>query len=295
MEFWMMNTLAATVIYGMLNFVFKMAAEKGYEADRVVNIVGLTVAGLSFATLLITTENSLALFTRPVLTYAMFNGFFFALGSLSKFAALKKAPAAIVFPLNRLNTVLVMLIGFQFFQESPRPIQILGMVTGLSVLVLITLEQRNHFKSSGDRVILWGVVFAVGSAIFTALSMTVGKLLAESSSNRLAYICVSYSLVFFFTLGKQSVVQRGVRWIPQLLDWHLLLYGVGIGTLNFVGYFLVLQAFGSGPISLSQAIFSSSILIPILLSRVFYHEKLTPLRIGALILAILSVVFISMK
>jgi len=282
-------------LYGLLNFLFKVAAEKGYTADLLVNLVGLTVSVLAFGTLIVTTENPLTQFTRPVLTYALFNGLFFALGSLAKFGALKKAPAAIVFPLNRLNTVLVMLVGFLFFQEAPRPMQIAGMVMGIGVLVLITLEQRNHFKSSGDRTLLLGVLFAVGSAVFTALSMTVGKLLAESSSNRLAYISVSYALVFLFTLGKQSVKQRGMQWLPQLLNGPMFLYGSAIGLLNFVGYFLVLQAFGSGPISLSQAIFSSSILIPIVLSRLFYHEKLTPMRMAAIALAILSVVFISMK
>lgn len=291
----MINTLAGTLLYGVLNFLFKVAAEKGYKADLLVNIVGLTVSVMALGTLFFTTENALAQFTRPVLTYAVFNGLFFALGSLAKFGALQQAPAAIVFPLNRLNTVLVMLVGFLFFHEAPRPMQMAGMAMGIGVLVMITLEQRSHFRSTGDRIILLGVLFAVGSAVFTALSMTVGKLLAESSSNRLAYICVSYALVFLFTLGKQCVVRRGVRWLPELLNPAMLLYGGSIGLLNYVGYFLVLQAFGSGPISLSQAIFSSSILIPILLSRLFYHERLTPMRLGAIVLAILSVVFISMK
>ncbi len=291
----MVNTLAATVLYGGLNFLFKMAAEKGYEADRLVNIVGLTVAVLALATLSVTSRQPLALFTRPVMIYALFNGFFFALGSLAKMGALKRAPAAIVFSLNRFNTVLVMLVGVAVFHEVPRPLQMLGMVTGLGVLALITFEHRADFRASGDRTILLGGAWAVGSAVFTALSMTVGKLLAESSSNRLAYICVSYALVFLFTLGKQSVARRGVTWIPELLDAKLCLYGAGIGVLNFAGYFLVLQAFGSGPISLSQAIFSSSILIPILLSRLLYHEKLTPMRLAAIGLAILSVVLISLK
>ena len=72
-------------------------------------------------------------------------------------------------------------------------------------------------------------------------------------------------------------------------------FGVAIGALNYAGYFLVLQAFGSGPISLSQAIFSSSIVVPILLTRWVYGEKLTPLRWAALGLALLSVVLIGAK
>jgi len=274
--------------------LYKVSAEKGYSSDRLVNVVGLTVASLSFLALVITESDPLALFTKPVLTFAAFNGMFYALGSLSKFGALKKAPASIVFPLNRLNTVLVMLIGILYFHEIPRPIQIPGIFLGLGVLVLITLEQRKSLVS-GNRTVLLGGMLALIAAVFTSLSMTVGKLMADTSSNRLAYICASYTLVFLFTLGKQSVAQRGVRWIPELFDIKLCGYGAAIGALNFVGYFLVLQAFGSGPISLSQGIFSSSILIPIFLSRWVYQEKLTPIRLAALVCAILSVIFISMK
>ena len=52
--------------------------------------------------------------------------------------------------------------------------------------------------------------------------------------------------------------------------------------------------FGSGPISLSQAIFSSSIVVPIVLSRWLYRETLTPLRVAAVGLAILSVVLMGL-
>ena len=56
-----------------------------------------------------------------------------------------------------------------------------------------------------------------------------------------------------------------------------------------------MQAFGSGPLSLSQAIFSSSIVVPILLTRWIYGEKLTLLRWAALALALLSVVLIGTR
>ena len=74
----------------------------------------------------------------------------------------------------------------------------------------------------------------------------------------------------------------------------MAVFGAAIGLLNFTGYFLVLQAFGSGPISLSQAIFSSSIVVPIVLSRWLYRETLTPLRVAAVGLAILSVVLMGL-
>jgi drug/metabolite transporter (DMT)-like permease len=293
MDPWIIYTLLATLLYGVLNFLFKAAAERGHDPDGLVNIVGLTVAILAFGTLLATTGTPATALTRDMLVYAFFNGLFFALGSLSKMAALKRAPAAVVFPLNRLNTVGVMLIGILFFAEAPRPLQWLGIAAGLGVLGLIVFEPRGGFSAARRAANKAGIALAAASAFFTALSMTVGKLLAESPENRLAYIGASYTLVFLFTLGRQTASRRRGNAPAIRPGRERLLFGGAIGGLNFAGYFLVLQAFGSGPISLSQAIFSSSILIPILLSRWLYHERFTPARTAALALAVLSVVLIS--
>ena len=267
MEPWVVYTVCATVLYGALNFLFKAAAERGHDTDGLVSVVGLAVAVMALGTLLATAPRPGAAFTGPVLGFAFFNGLFFALGSLAKYAALKRAPAAIVFPLNRLNTVAVMAIGFAFFGEAPRPMQGLGVAAGLGVLGTIAFEQRAHFRNARGSAMAAGILLALVGALFTALSMTVGKLMAETPGNRIAYIAASYALVWAFT-GTREAVRRHRRGQPRRrFGWELAGFGVAIGALNYVGYFLVLQAFGSGPISLSQAIFSSSIVVPILLSR----------------------------
>lgn len=295
MESWFIYTLLATLLYGVLNFLYKAAAERGHDADGLVNIVGLTVAGLAFGSLLATTPRPLAAITVPVLGYALFNGLFFALGALAKVGALKRAPAAVVFPLYRLNSVGVMMIGFVFFREVPRPVQVLGVLAGLGALGVVALESRTGPAGARGAVRAGGILLALAGALCTALSMTVGKLLADTSANRLAYIAVSYSLVFLFTWSRDAWRRRRLGWLPHRFGRGMALFGAAIGALNFIGYFLVLQAFGSGPISLSQAIFGSSILIPVLLSRVVYREKISRPQLAAIGLALLSMVLIGLR
>ena len=297
MEPWILSTLLATLLYGALNFLFKVAAERGHDADSLVNVVGLSVAIMATAVLAATAPRPWRAFSPPVFAYAAFNSLFFALGSLAKFGALARAPAAVVFPLNRLNTVGVMLIGFLFFGETPGPFQSLGILAGFGVLGAVALEERSRAGTGRSSAHAAGILLAVASALFTSLSMTVGKLLADSHLNRIAYVAASYALVYFFTLARTALRPKCVpppsrRSIPRRRE--RVVFGVAIGALNFAGYYLVLKAFGSGPISLSQAIFSSSIVVPILLSRWIYREKLTPLRHAALALAILSVALISL-
>lgn len=297
MEPWILFTLLATLLYGALNFLFKVAAERGHDADSLVNLVGLSVSLMALCVLAATEPRPWLAFPPRVFAYAAFNGLFFALGSLAKFGALARAPAAVVFPLNRLNSVGVMLIGLFFFGEKPGPFQSLGIFAGFGVLGAVAFEERSRAESAPSCAHAAGILLALASALFTSLSMTVGKLLADSPLNRLAYVAASYALVYFFTLARTAL--RPMRahsptQIPRPRRRERIFFGVAIGALNFAGYFLVLQAFGSGPISLSQAIFSSSIVVPILLSRWLYSEKLTPMRHAALALAILSVALIAL-
>lgn len=291
METWVYLTLLATLIYGVMNFLFKAAAERNLDADLVVSVTGGTVAVLSFLTILVSPRN-LDVFTRQVGLFALMNGLAFGLASLCKFAALKRAPAAVVFPVNRLNTVLVMIIGFVVFKDSPEPLQYVGMAMAFGVILLIVFERGGqNVKFTGSAVP--GVFFSLASALLTAFSMTVGKFVAESSADRVAFICCSYSLVFAFTVSVYGSKKKERPYYRAVLSPPVLLLGILIGSLNYAGYFLVLQAFGSGPLSLVQAIFSTSIILPILLAYVVYKEQLTPNRIAAVALAIVAVILIS--
>lgn len=295
MELWTASILIATLLYGGLHFLYKVAAEAGGEGDELVSIAGGTVAVLALITLCLTQQHPLRLFTGPVFFYACLNGLMYALAMLTNFGALKRAPAAVVFPLNHMNSLLVLLVGVFFFHELIHPIQYAGIAIGLSVLFLISREQKKNFILTRDRRVIAGILLALISAVFTTLSMTAGKLLADTSENRLAYMTTSYSLVFLFTFGRHSLRKRRLDWLASLVRTpRLSLYGLAIGCLNFAGYFLVLRAFGSGPISLAGDL------------QQFHHhsgDSLTPLlpgasdslRVFAILLALLSVALISIR
>lgn len=293
MASWFIPVIAATFIYGAINFLYKVAAERQLNSDRVVNVVGAAVALMSLLTLSAAQGGSpLPVFTRSVFQYAFFNGLFFGLGALTKFAALKHAPAGTVFPLNRLNNMMVMVVGFVFFGDRPGAMQTAGLALTVMVIALVSLDRPDESgRTCPHRT--RGIIYALLSATCTAASMTVGKLLADTQENRLAYICCSYFLVFLITsaltAAKGGTFPRGGQtgWIP------ILLFGLLIGGLNYGGYFLVLKGFGMGPISLVQAILSMSMVIPIALSCAFYRERLSPANKIAIVLAVVSAVLIS--
>ncbi len=291
MQTWIFYIAGATLLYGLMNFVYKMAAEIKLNTDFVLHISALTVALSAFLSHGLFINSNLVISNPWLLLFAFFNGLFFGLGRLTKFAALKNTPAAVVFPVNKLNAAFVIIIGFIFFNEQVTPGEGLGLICSLFVLGLVTVDE-NTFNIDFTSNYFIGIGFALLTALFGALSMTVGKL-ASTRVDKLGYIAFSYTLVAVFTFLLYKFKNDHYGAYRKLLKSKShLLAGVAIGALNGLGYYLVLQAFARGPISLIQGIFGLSIIIPILLSIIFYNETLNLRRILALILAIVTVVLI---
>ena len=71
-------------------------------------------------------------------------------------------------------------------------------------------------------------------------------------------------------------------------------FGIIIGILNFSGYFMVLSAFETGPLSLIQGISSNSFIIPVVLSIFVFKEKFSYKNAVVVILAVLSILLIKL-
>ncbi len=285
MPLWLIFSLAATLFYGTLNFLYKVSAERKLPTQAVVFISAFTV--VISAVVMLAMKGDGFLFFRQALPYAAVNGTLFALGALSKFKALKLAPAAIVFPANKSNVLFVIIIGLVFFGEMPTCRQWTGILFALLVLVLISWEQIRGTRINE----LKGIGFAVLSALCTSFSMTAGKL-ASTNTNRLTYIFLSYLIVtvISFILYKIRIPKEKRK--GTFKNSAIFLTGSTIGILNFAGYNLVLKAFAEGSMALVQPVFALSILIPIFLSALFYKEKITPIRIISIGLSLTSILFI---
>lgn len=282
---WLIYSLFATFFYGIMNFIYKVAAEQKLVNSAVILTSAATVVMCSGITLVITGTGIRTLI--PAVPFALANGSLFALAALSKFAALKLAPASVVFPVNKSNVLFVILIGLIFFRESPTGYQWLGIAFSLAVLLLISSEQ---IKLSGANV-LSGVGLALVAAFCTSLSMTAGKL-ASTRVDKNSYILLSYSIVVIvslLTFIKRTPLSEKKS---AFKGYKVFLTGGFIGLLNYFGYKLVLSAFAAGSMSLVQPVLAMSILIPISLSIIIYREKLTFLRIIAIGLTLASILLI---
>jgi len=285
MPAWLLHSLTAALLYGVMNFLYKVGAERRYVNSALVLTAAATVA-LAAATTLVVAGTG---FGRlgPAVPFALANGTLFAFGALSIIRALELAPASVVFPVNKSNVLFVILIGLLVFQETPTGSQWLGIGASLAVLVLLSTEQLGQTGGPDLR----GIGFALAAAVCTSFSMTTGKL-ATTRVDRTSYILLSYTIVVLVALvtflRRTPPGQRKAAFRRP----GVLLVGSSIGLLNYLGYKLILAAFAAGSMSLIQPVLALSILIPIALAILVYREKLTRLRVVCVGLTLISILLI---
>ena len=126
------------------------------------------------------------------------------------------------------------------------------------------------------------------AAVCMALTMTVGKI-ASTKVLKLNYMFISYSLAFLFTSAARKFIIPSPK---RPVGFGFAALGAAAGVLNFLGYWLVLTAWSRGPLSLIQAILSTTMVITIILAAIFYGEKFTPRNVLAIILSLTAVLLI---
>lgn len=285
---WFLYIVTATVLYGFLNYTYKLAASYGCPNHLVVNRAALTVSVLSLTALLITRSP----FRNPwlILLFALINSGFFCLGSLSKIQALKRAPAAIAFPVGKLNAVFVILLSILLFEDRLTILQWAGVALSLIMLLVASID-AGKTKSNGPKDNVYaGISWALVAAAATAVSMLTGKF-ASTRVPLINYIWMSYTLVAAYTFLIMKTTAGGYDLQAEKKAGR---YGMIAGTLNLIGYYLVLKAFASGPMALIQGVFSTSFIIPIILSVLLLKDRFDLCKAVIIILTLFSLLLIKL-
>ena len=244
METWFYYILAALFCYGGIDFTHKAAARADCPTYLVVRVTAIVVAGLSLFAMLVTQSGMSA--WQDILLYAVINSTFFALGSMARITALKKLPAAYVFPVAKLNSVLLILIAVIFFGDRPSLAQWAGIALSLLLVLFVGSSlSRDSGESTGavggaggadndapDGALaakpalarvpeqtfpregrMAGFLLALAAASCVTISVVAGKF-ASTSVPLFSYMFVSYALVVFHTLCIERVFTRSRKTRP---------------------------------------------------------------------------------
>jgi len=270
---------------GMQRFFYKVAAEKSCDTAVTTLSFMATVTGIS-AVVFFLRDASISDFSFLLLV-GLANSLAFLLATVTHIEALKKLPARIVFPLIRLDAVLVVVISFLFFHEQVIGRQQIGIALALAAVLLIARERAGNGESV--RKSATGFLF-VAAAILAGAAAAISSRYAALGTDKIAFMAVSYGLSTLFVAGFGERGRRQEKAVAGSRE--SLRIGCLMGILNVVGYYAYLEALSRGPLSLVTVITSMHFVIAVVLSIVIYRERPTPLGITGIVLTVVSLVFL---
>lgn len=275
----MIFALGSAFFAGITSILAKAGLQK---TDSYVATALRTLVVLAFAWLM-------ALITGAVRTLGDVSGrtlLFLGLSGLATgaswlcyFRALQLGDVNKVVPIDKSSTVLTMILAFLLLSE---PITA-GMLAGMVLIGAGTLMMIQRKASDGAAKGRAWLIYAALSAVFAALTAILGKVGIEGIDSNLGtalrtVVVLLMAWLIVFMQGKAGEVRKidGRSWR------FILLSGLATG-LSWLCYYRALQ---DGPASVVVPIDKLSILFTVVLARVFFGERLTPLAAAGLALVV---------
>ena len=282
---WYAFAIMALFFMGTQRFLYKVSAErKCNTAWTTFSFMG-TVA--FFSSILFVALKEPVTNISFLLFIGLLNSSAFLTATMTHIEALKHMPTGVVYPIIRLNVVIVVLFSIIFFRDRLSFYQVTGIVFAMAVIVVLTRE-FNDEDASSYKSRRRGLVFVFISVLSGSVASISSKF-AAIHTNKMAFIAVSYILATLFSFGLRRKLQTEEA---NANHKDALIIGIVMGLINFAGYYSFLRALSMGPLSIIASITGMHFVIGIVLSAVIYRDKLTPSRILGISLTILSIILL---
>ena len=287
MEIWFISAVAGAVLAGISNFFFKIAASRGYNSE-IFTLYGGLVSAVSVGAVAIYFHDSLLQFNL-LIAIMLFAGMIASLGGIMKVYALRHIDSTIYFPLFKLLAPsLAIAFGIGFFSESFSQTEWIGMLLGLTVPLLLITKAENGRQNN----LKAGLLFIVLTALTSASAAALNKFVIDSGVTVLVGLFYASLGVFLGTI-LTIIFKKGLRYTLKHIRTdsspQLILYGSLRAIFICLSMGFILYAYtANGTLAIVQTIHSMYILIPIILSIIFYSEHWNLQKAVAIILSVLS-------
>lgn len=283
---WFLLTVVCFFLYGIQRFLYKVSAERNCNtALTTLSFMG-TVALLS-SIFWFASDEALKN-TTWLLALAAINSLTFFIDTVVTIEALRYLPTTIVYPLTRMNTVLVVVFSLLYFKDSLNGYQGTGIVIAIGVILTLTrfsAEERKENRNFRKGFLL------IGLAILSGAVAAVSSKFAALYTNSMAFIALTYTLSMLFSLGLQKPFEKGGA---SRRYGEALLIGLVVGLINFAAFVALLQALKTGPLSIIVPVVGMNFVLANILAVIFYREKLTLLKTAGILMAVLSLLLMKL-
>ncbi len=266
---WYVFALLAFFLIGTQRFLYKVAAFRGLSPSRTTLSFMLTVALASG--LLYSLQPAPLASPGWLVLLALVNSASFVSATLAHIRALRHIQAAVVFPVIRLNIVLVVLFSTLVLAERLSPGQWLGV--GLSLLAFVLFSGPKESVSGGGPSEMGKAWAQVGLATVAGAAASISSKLGADTGNFLAFIALSYVFSTVFSWLAHIVSPAAEEEASAGGAAAAIRLGVVIGVLNLAGFYCYLRALSLGPLAVVASINGMHFVVAVVLSMLLYRER----------------------
>ena len=272
---------ALSACFAGLTAIFAKCGIKKTDSDVATAL--RTIVVLQFAWIMVFIDGSVssaANIDMKSLLFIMLSGLATGASWLCYFKALSIGDVNKVVSVDKLSTVLVVLIAIIAFNETKHlPLKLIG-TAAFTAGVYVMVEKKQVSKSKQGK---WWVVYAGGSAIFAALTSILAKIGITNVQSTLATairtgVVLVMAWLVVFVKGKRPQIKA----LDKKEVFFIFLSGISTG-ISWLCYYYAIQ---NGIVSVVVPIDKLSIVITILFSYFILKEKLNIKTVTGLLLMV---------
>jgi drug/metabolite transporter (DMT)-like permease len=284
MDTWLLFAIASIFTSGFHNFTLKVAAEKNYNVS-IINIYSYLIWILFLWAYLVFDWGSVDYSIIYIMSiFAFLNWLLFVLWVFSKIESMKNIDTVIFFPLYKtIWPILVTIVSLFVFNETLQFKEIIGILIWISVpLFLITSSENKKQKN----LYLW-IILVLVTAILSTIGSWISKEVMLREYNLVFYVFMMSVFWLLFSIFSYYYLNNKKKKYNHKWIWKFSFISWVLHTGSFFTFMLALK----WNLAIVFTIASFSILIPIILSIIFYNDHFSVKKWLVIALSIISIIF----
>ena len=275
---WMIAAIMSAVFAGLTAILAKCGIKK---TDSDIATALRTIVVLLFAWIMVFITGSADTISRirpGELFFLLLSGAATGASWMCYFKALSIGDVNKVVPIDKSSTVLTVLLAMILFQETDHLAVKLAGTAMLGTGVILMVEKKTGAEKAGSRVY---ILYAVGSAVFAALTSILAKIGISSVDSNLG---TAVRTIVVLVMAWLIVALKGKLPELKVLDKKELLFISLSGIATGVSWLCYYHAIQNGIVSVVVPIDKMSLLLTVIFSYFVFHERLSRKAVLGLIL-----------
>ena len=274
---------AGSAIFAALTAILAKVGIRHTPSNLATAIRTVVVLGFAWLVVFIVgSETTITTLSGGTVLFLVLSGLATGASWLCYFRALQLADVNQVTPIDKSSIVLTVLFAIVLLGETDDlPTRLAG-ITVIGVGTYLMIDRRRPPADAAARGPGW-LVYALGSAVFAALTAILGKVgITDVESNLGTAIRTGVVLVMAWIVAFATGEHRGMTRLPRRDLVFVVLSGLATGA-SWLCYFRALQ---EGPASVVVPIDKTSIVLTVAFAWVFLGERLTRRGVLGLVLIV---------